>query len=56
MVLTLNLKLMKTNGKMNSTAAARIQSATAKTGNGTVSKASFAARATAAAAKNSTKK
>jgi hypothetical protein len=47
---------MKSSGKMSSQAAARIQSATAKSGNGSVSKGSFAARATAAAAKNSSKK
>ena len=36
---------------MTTKAAARIQSATAKSGNGSVSKASFAARATRAASK-----
>lgn len=36
---------------MTTTAAARIQSATAKSSGGTVSKGSFAARATSAAAK-----
>jgi hypothetical protein len=41
------------NSKMNTQSASRIQSASAKTGNGTVSKGSFAARATSAAAKNS---
>lgn len=38
---------------MTSSAAARIQSATAKGSNGTVSKSSFAARAQSAAAKGS---
>lgn len=42
-------------GKMTSAAAARIQSATAKSSGGTVSKGSFASRATSAAAKNSKK-
>lgn len=41
---------------MTSKAAARIQSASAKSNNGTVSKGSFAARATSTAAKNSSKK
>lgn len=40
---------------MTVTAAARIQSSTAKTSGGTVSKNSFAARAQSAAAKNSKK-
>jgi len=43
------------NSKMTTAAAARIQSSTAKTGNGTVSKSSFAARAQSAAAKNGKK-
>ncbi len=41
--------------KMSTSAAARIQSSTAKSGNGSVSKGSFAARATSSAAKNSKK-
>ncbi|WP_298308593.1 hypothetical protein [Flavobacterium sp.] len=41
--------------KMTSAAAARIQSSTAKSNGGTVSKGSFATRATSAAAKNSKK-
>ena len=41
--------------KMSTSAAARIQSSAAKRGNGTVSKGSFAARATSSAAKNSKK-
>nr|WP_320118465.1 hypothetical protein [uncultured Marinifilum sp.] len=41
--------------KMTSTAAARIQSAAAKSSGGKVSKGSFAARATSAAAKSSKK-
>ncbi len=41
--------------KMSTPAAARIQSSTAKASGGTVSKGSFAARATSAAAKNSKK-
>ncbi|MGV7105769.1 hypothetical protein [Flavobacterium sp. U410] len=40
---------------MTKTAAARIQSATAKSNGGTVSKSSFAARATSAASKNAKK-
>lgn len=40
---------------MTTTAAARIQSTTAKAGNGGVSKGSFAARAQSAAAKNGSK-
>lgn len=42
--------------KMTSKAAARITSATAKSGNGSVTKGSFAARATSTAAKNSKNK
>lgn len=38
--------------KMTAKAATRIQSSTAKKGNGTVSKGSFASRATSAVAKN----
>jgi len=41
--------------KMTTSAAARVQAATAKSGNGSVPKGSFAARATSAAAKNSKK-
>ncbi|WP_372750816.1 hypothetical protein [Labilibaculum sp.] len=41
--------------KMTSTAAARIQSSTAKSSGGKVSKGSFAARATSTAAKSSKK-
>jgi hypothetical protein len=41
--------------KMSTAAAARITSATAKAGNGSVPKGSFAARATSSAAKNSKK-
>ncbi|PPK92778.1 hypothetical protein LY01_02864 [Nonlabens xylanidelens] len=41
--------------KMTTNAASRIQSATAKSGNGSVSKGSFAARASRAAATNSKK-
>jgi hypothetical protein len=40
---------------MTKTAAARIQSATAKSNGGTVSKSSFVARATSAASKNAKK-
>ena len=40
---------------MTKTAAARIQSTTAKSNGGTVSKSSFAARATSAATKNAKK-
>jgi hypothetical protein len=43
---------MSKKSPMTPAAAARIQSATAKTNNGQVSKGSFAARATSAAAKN----
>lgn len=39
--------------KMTTSAAARITSVAAKTGNGSVPKGSFAARATSAAARNS---
>ncbi len=42
-------------GKMSGAAAARIQSATAKSNVGSVPKGSFAARATSAAAKSSKK-
>lgn len=40
---------------MTTSAASRVQSATAKSGNGSVSKGSFASRASSAAAKNSKK-
>ncbi|NQY29677.1 MAG: hypothetical protein HRT69_09410 [Flavobacteriaceae bacterium] len=42
--------------KMSTAAAARISSATAKSGNGSVPKGSFAARATSASAKDSNSK
>lgn len=42
---------MGKSGKMSGKAAARIQSATAKSSGGTVSKGSFSARAQSAAAK-----
>jgi hypothetical protein len=47
---------MKSSVKMTAQAASRIQSVTAKSGNGSVSKGSFAARATSAGAKNESKK
>jgi len=43
---------MSKTSKMSTAAAARIQSASAKSSNGGVSKGSFAARAQSAAAKN----
>ena len=47
--------MAKGKGSMTATAAARIQSSTAKSGNGYVAKGSFASRAQAAAAKNISK-
>jgi len=44
---------MSKNSKMTSAAAARIQSATAKSNGGTVTSGSFASRAQSAATKNS---
>lgn len=46
---------MSKSKKMTLGAAARISSSTAKLGNGTVPKGSFAARATSVAARNSKK-
>lgn len=44
---------MGKSGKMGAKAASRIQSSTAKSGGGKVSKGSFASRAQSAAARNS---